>query len=30
VHHEVKLPKRQDAGDYVKSDLALRHIPTPF
>jgi polyphosphate kinase 2 len=27
---EVKLPKRQEAGDYVESGLALRHIPTPF
>ena len=28
--HEVKLPKRQNPGDYAEPDLSLRHIPTPF
>ncbi len=27
---EVTLPKRQHPGDYQQSNLALRHIPTPF
>ena len=27
---EVKLPKRQPAGDYVEPDLPLHYIPTPF
>ncbi|CAB4930930.1 unannotated protein [freshwater metagenome] len=27
---EIVLPERQQIGDYVPSDLPLRHIPTPF
>jgi hypothetical protein len=27
---EVKLPRRQPAGDYVEPDLPLRHIPEPY
>jgi len=27
---DVKLPKRQEPGDYREPTLTLRHIPTPF
>jgi hypothetical protein len=27
---EVRLPRRQKAGDYLEPDLPLRYIPTPF
>ena len=27
---KIKLPDREPAGSYRASDLALRHIPTPF
>ncbi|GAA3870462.1 polyphosphate kinase 2 [Leifsonia kafniensis] len=27
---DVKLPKRQEPGDYQEPTLTLRHIPTPF
>ena len=28
--HDIKLPKRQSPRGYVRPDLPLRHIPTPF
>jgi len=30
TEREVKLPKRQEAGDYREPRLPLRYIPTPF
>jgi polyphosphate kinase len=30
VHRDITLPKRQPPGGYVRPDLPLRHIPTPF
>ena len=30
VHRDIKLPKRQPAGDYREPDFPLRYIPTPF
>jgi polyphosphate kinase 2 len=28
--HDIKLPRRQTAGSYVRPNLAPRYIPTPF
>ena len=30
AHRDIKLPKRQQPGDYLPPDLPLRYIPAPF
>jgi polyphosphate kinase 2 len=30
AHRDITLPKRQKAAGYVRPDLPVRHIPTPF
>lgn len=29
-HEKVKLPKRQDKGDYVETDYPFRHVPSRY
>jgi polyphosphate kinase len=29
-HHDVVLPEREPAGDYVQANRPLHYIPTPF
>jgi hypothetical protein len=30
AHQDIRLPKQQSPRGYVRPDLPLRHIPTPF